>query len=250
MPTLTRRQFIWSSAAAGSAALGGCAGSLERLAPAPGFPPVPWSWRAEERRLLSGTHAPFELVLRASPRATVLRRIARPVPPGLDLAVVEKRMGLTMKERKGVGLAGPQVGLSLRVATLMLGYRGDHPEVVFVRNPAIVERSDQSLECYEGCLSIPDVGGLVRRSRWVKVQHTTAEGELITREAEGPDAILWQHELDHLDGVLYVDRLQGPLLPMDEVRRRREAQPQVGLDPLDRLELMARAGGPRSTLLL
>jgi peptide deformylase len=66
------------------------------------------------------------------------------------------------------------------------------------------------------------VGGLVRRNRWLRLEYDTADGARATAEAEGYNAVLWQHELDHLDGVIYLDRLLGELLPMDEVRRRRK----------------------------
>jgi len=109
---------------------------------------------------------------------------------------------------------------------LMLDYKTDHPRTVFVRNPLIAERSDETIEGYAGCLSIPGVGGLVRRNRGIRVEHATIEGEVVSCEAEGPNAVLWQHELDHLDGVLYVDKVLGELLPMEEVRRlRKQAEP-------------------------
>jgi len=113
----------------------------------------------------------------------------------------------------------------------MLGYRGEQPQQIFVRNPLILERSDELVEGYEGCLSIPGVGGLVRRNRWIQLSYEDLEGRPRRAEAEGPDAVLWQHELDHLDGVLYIDRLLGELLPMEEVRRRRKLQ-GLRLDPL------------------
>jgi peptide deformylase len=130
----------------------------------------------------------------------------------------------TMEAAKGVGLAAPQVGLYIRAATLKLDYKTDTPRTLFVRNPKILERSDETVEGYEMCLSIPGIGGLVRRSRWIKIVHTSLEGRELTTEAEGHNAVLWQHELDHLDGVLYVDKVIGELLPADEVRRRRKQQ--------------------------
>ena len=140
----------------------------------------------------------------------------------MDLTAVAARMEQTMNAAEGVGIAGPQVGLALRVATLKLDYKTDAPTTIFVRNPVIVERSEETVEGYEGCLSVPGVGGLVRRSQWIALEHDTPEGETVRTEAEGPNAVLWQHELDHLDGVLYLDRLLGELLPMEEVRRRRK----------------------------
>lgn len=200
----------------------GCA-TRPLLSPAPGFPAEAWSLAPRERELIRADRADFDLVVRGRAGA-VLRRRARPVPPHQDLARVAQRMERTMRGAGGVGIAGPQVGLSLRIATLMLDYKSEHPRVVFVRNPMIVERSDSNIEGYEGCLSVPDVGGLVRRSAWIRVQHTSSEGEVLTQTAEGYNAVLWQHELDHLDGVLYLDRLLGQLLPSDEVRRRRREQ--------------------------
>ena len=213
----SRRGFLLLA----SGGLAGCGASA--LAPAPGFPRRPFALNPAERALVAAARQDFVVVLRGGQRAAVLRAAARPVPPGLDLSRVAARMERTMRQAKGVGIAGPQVGLSLRVATLMLDYRTDKPRVMFVRNPVIVERSDQLMDGYEGCLSVPGVGGLVRRNRWIKVQYTTAQGEVRSADAEGPNAVLWQHELDHLDGVLYLDRLVGQLLPMDEVRRRRKA---------------------------
>jgi peptide deformylase len=167
----------------------------------------------------------FDVVVRDGPLAHVLRRRARAVPAGLDLDAIAKRMEKTMKTAVGVGIAGPQVGLSIRCVVVMLDYKTKTPRIEFVRNPVIVERSDESVEGYEGCLSVPGVGGLARRSQWIRVEHSAPDGTILTAQAEGYNAVLWQHELDHLDGVVYVDRLQGGLLPMDEVRRlRKEAE--------------------------
>ncbi|MCU0665380.1 MAG: peptide deformylase [Myxococcota bacterium] len=164
----------------------------------------------------------FDIVTRQSPTCRVLRQRTRRVQPLVDLSIIASRMEATMLAAKGVGVAGPQVGLNLRIATLMLDYKSDKPRIQSFRNPFIIERSDDSVEGYEGCLSIPGVGGMVRRSSWVRVSHETLKGETLFEEAQGYNAVLWQHELDHLEGILYVDKLLGDLLPMDEVRRRRE----------------------------
>ena len=216
----TRRRFL-SLSSAGLLGLTGCGGAAS-LARAPGFPPERWSWTPAEAALIAASRDDFVVLLRGGAESAVLRAAARPVPVGLDLSRVAARMERTMRKAKGVGIAGPQVGLGLRVTTLMLDYKTKKPRVVFVRNPVIVRRSDEVMDGYEGCLSIPGVGGLVRRNRWLKVQYTDARGQVLSAEAEGPNAVLWQHELDHLDGVLYLDRLQGKLMPMDEVRRLRK----------------------------
>jgi peptide deformylase len=165
---------------------------------------------------------PLPLVTRDSAEAAVLRSRAHEVPAGLRLDALAAAMGQKMHSAQGVGIAGPQVGVPLRVAVLLLGYRGPAPHAVFVRNPVIVERSDETMPSYEGCLSVPGVGGLVKRNRWVRVRWLDLHEQAQETRAEGPDAVLWQHELDHLDGVLYVDRLQGELIPSEEMRRRRK----------------------------
>jgi peptide deformylase len=126
-----------------------------------------------------------------------------------------------MHDTGGVGIAAPQVGLSVRLAILMVDYKTDAPRIVAVCNPCITERSDETEPGYEGCLSIPDKGGLVRRNQWIRVEYSSLDGEKHADTYEGPNAVLWQHELDHLDGILYVDRLVGDLLPWEEVKRLR-----------------------------
>lgn len=214
MVQLSRRNFVFS--ALGALGLG----SVSACASMPGAKgSFQWTDRESAHLRLGGDS--FEIVVRGE---RVLRRLARPVPKGLNLQKVSARMEQAMKKAGGVGLAGPQVGLSLRIATLMLDYKTDHPRTIFVRNPVIVERSDECAEGYEGCLSIPGVGGKVRRNRWIRIEHTNEHGEIIHTEAEGPNAVLWQHEIDHLDGILYVDKLLGKLLPMEKVRELRKIE--------------------------
>ncbi|HUU00131.1 MAG TPA: peptide deformylase [Myxococcota bacterium] len=214
----SRREMLALSGLATLPLFSGCAGpSVSRR----GF-----VWRDDESLRLNGRREEFEVVTRGSPGTRVLRLWARPVPAGLDLEDVARRMEAAMRHKGGVGIAGPQVGLSLRVAVLELDYKTDHPFTVFARNPLILERSDDTQDGYEGCLSIPDVGGLVRRNRWIKVRYETNAGKVVSTEAQGPNAVLWQHEIDHLEGILYVDKLQGDLLPMEEVRRLRKAAEQ------------------------
>ncbi|MCP4676417.1 MAG: peptide deformylase [Deltaproteobacteria bacterium] len=226
MYELKRRAFLSLSSAAGASWLAGCAakqgGTTSVEACQDRSPIDDFVWLSDEQLLVEASRDDFDVVVRGGSGSGVLRARARSVPPKLDLSRISERMEKTMGSAGGVGIAGPQVGLYLRVATLMLDYKSETPKTIFVRNPVIVDRSDVTIDGYEGCLSIPDVGGMVRRNRWIKVEHNTFEGETITVEAEDYNAILWQHELDHLDGILYVDKLLGELLPMDEVRRRRE----------------------------
>ncbi len=227
MREFRRRQLLRLTALSAASALTGCCRPPKAGVVSPEASEPPWLPR--ERRLLAAERDDFDLVLRAGPHGAVLRERARSVPPELDLSPLARRMVETMERAKGVGLAGPQVGFALRVAVLKLDYKTDHPRTVFVRNPLIVERSDECIEGYEMCLSVPGVGGLVRRNRWLKITYEDAHGQVVSTEAEDFNSVLWQHELDHLDGTLYVDLLRGELLSAEEVRRRRQ-QAEKGED--------------------
>ncbi len=114
----------------------------------------------------------------------------------------------TMYYAEGIGLAAPQIGVSLRVCVLDLRDE-DNPEAgrwVFV-NPVIVESSEEEDKASEGCLSIPEMEEVVARPARVTVRGFDPEGEAVEVEAEGLLARALQHEIDHLDGVLFIDRL-------------------------------------------
>ena len=114
----------------------------------------------------------------------------------------------TMYYAEGIGLAAPQIGVSLRVCVLDLRDEDD-PEAgrwVFV-NPVIVESSEEEDKASEGCLSIPEMEEVVARPARVTVRGFDPEGEAVEVEAEGLLARALQHEIDHLDGVLFIDRL-------------------------------------------
>lgn len=108
----------------------------------------------------------------------------------------------TMYEEDGVGLAAPQVGMLKRIAVIDIGE--DNPIVLI--NPEIIEESGKAI-MEEGCLSIPERTGEVIRSKNIKVRSLYREGKQIEFEAEGFEARAIQHEMDHLDGVLFIDKL-------------------------------------------
>ena len=116
----------------------------------------------------------------------------------------------TMHEYAGVGLAAPQVHESIRVFVAMLdadgGGEGD--AVVFI-NPEITVKGDQTVEGWEGCLSIPDIRGRVPRAQHISVTALDRSGKRFELELKDFPARVVQHETDHLDGVLFFDRMRS-----------------------------------------
>jgi peptide deformylase len=123
-------------------------------------------------------------------------------------------MQATMLERNGVGIAAPQVYVSKRVIIVAsrpnLRYP-DAPEMdaVVMVNPEILEQSEVTVLGEEGCLSVPNERGQVTRAETIKVQSFTLQGELVETVFQGFPARIVQHEIDHLNGILFVDRLSA-----------------------------------------
>ncbi len=116
----------------------------------------------------------------------------------------------TMYHDKGVGLAAPQVGVSKRVIVIddkvtEEGERGPHP--LYMVNPEIIEKSEEMILFNEGCLSVPGQSAEVERHFKVKVKYLDYNGKEQVLEAEDYLAVIIQHETDHLDGILYIDRI-------------------------------------------
>ena len=118
-----------------------------------------------------------------------------------DLARLAEDMLATMYEAPGVGLAAPQIGISKRVFVADIG---DGPFVMV--NPRIVETSG-SWKFEEGCLSVPDIFADVDRPATCRVRYQDLEGETHEEELEGLMATCLQHEMDHLEGILFIDHL-------------------------------------------
>lgn len=113
----------------------------------------------------------------------------------------------TMYKAPGVGLAAPQVGVNLRVIVVDVSVRQeDTPGLIQLINPEIISSGGRQVE-EEGCLSIPGFSSEVRRKANVKVQGLDRNGKLIEIEGSGLLARAFQHEIDHIDGILYIDRL-------------------------------------------
>ncbi len=121
----------------------------------------------------------------------------------------------TMYDAEGVGLAGPQVGILKRIVVIDVSPEQDSPMVLI--NPRIV-KTDGSQTGWEGCLSVPGKSGQVTRPMNVTAEYTDLDGNAVTLEAEGFLARAVCHELDHLDGHLYVEKVEGRLYDNSELR--------------------------------
>jgi peptide deformylase len=165
----------------------------------------------------------------------ILRAKALPIPPDqIPTAPVQRLiddMFETMREYSGIGLAAPQVhsGLRVFVAGLREGDVGqavpDDGEMPFMAliNPELTMVGEATDEGWEGCLSIPDIRGLVPRAPSVRVQAFDRTGKRVVFTASGLPARVIQHENDHLDGVLFFDRMKSfeSLAFLEEYRRFR-----------------------------
>lgn len=157
----------------------------------------------------------LEILTHPDPR---LREVAKPVEK-VDASLGEFIDDLfeTMYDAPGVGLAATQVGVAKRVAVMDCSEKHDDPVVLI--NPEILE-SDELTEVNEGCLSIPGIEDKVMRNHRVKMRALDRNGEAFEMEAEGLMAQAIQHEIDHLDGKLYIDQLSS--LKRDRIRKKLE----------------------------
>ena len=138
-----------------------------------------------------------------------LRKICRPQEKfDRRLAVLLQDMADTMYKAEGVGLAAPQVGILRRIA--VVDVTADHTGLLELVNPEIIE-ADGTQTGREGCLSLPGRQGVVTRPRHVRVRYQNRKGETLEHDAEGFEARAVCHELDHLDGTLYIDRMDREL---------------------------------------
>lgn len=149
----------------------------------------------------------------------ILRQKTRPITTfDDDLQTLIDNMIETMREANGVGLAAPQVGLPLRLAVVetLPEYDDEGEEIEGTRdlyviaNPEIVWTARDEVTGIEGCLSIPGYLGEVYRSTAIRVRAQDRNGKKIKLRLKGWDARIFQHEIDHLDGVLYIDKLSDP----------------------------------------
>lgn len=162
----------------------------------------------------------------------VLRRKARTVNTfGKNLQTLIDDMIETMREAPGVGLAAPQVNVSERLIVVEYADGEDkedegQPEVpkklYVMLNPEIVKKSEETLMGVEGCLSIPNLVGEVERHAAIQVKGLNRHGKPAKVKAEGWLARIFQHEIDHLNGILFPDRAKRVWQPQDEVEPEQE----------------------------
>jgi peptide deformylase len=188
-----------------------------------------------------------EPVLRQCARQLSQEEIAIPETQQLILSMQE-----TMRDAPGVGLAAPQIGLPLQLAVIedrpeyskdvssdRLAERQRQPVAFQVLiNPRIVEQSGEQVEFFEGCLSLAGFSALVKRSRQVAVEYWDERGQPRRVEAQGWYARILQHEIDHLNGRLYIDRMESrSFMSIDNIGRYWKDMPveairrALGIDP-------------------
>jgi len=150
----------------------------------------------------------------------ILRKKAHKVTDfGKEFRTLVADMVETMRDAPGVGLAAPQVALLLRL--IVVEYGDDEDEKVpkklyVVANPEIVEKSEEKVLGIEGCLSVPDLIGEVERNESVVVKGQNRQGQPVKIKASGWLARIFQHEIDHLDGIVYTDLTDKVWKPTSE----------------------------------
>ncbi len=152
-----------------------------------------------------------EILKMGDPR---LLRVARPVADPADpaLRAIIADMYETMAAASGVGLAAPQIGVDLRLMIFGFDANPRYPDMPPVPattliNPWLEILTDEREEGWEGCLSVPGMRGMVPRATRIRYGGTLEGGGVLEREAEGFHARVFQHEYDHLDGILYPRRI-------------------------------------------
>ncbi|HTX06888.1 MAG TPA: peptide deformylase [Steroidobacteraceae bacterium] len=144
----------------------------------------------------------------------LLRQVARPVQRfDTELTALITDMNDTMRALNGAGLAAPQIGVGLRVVIFEVTVNPRYPEAPAIPytvliNPELIPLGDEQEESWEGCLSVPGLRGLVPRFRKLRYRGFDLEGAPLDRTVEGFHARVVQHEVDHLDGILYPERIR------------------------------------------
>ena len=138
----------------------------------------------------------------------ILKQVSKPVETvDDDLRALMDDMLETMYAAPGIGLAAIQVGVPKRVIVMDLAREGEPPAPRYFINPEILWASEETAPYEEGCLSVPEIFDEVERPSQVKLRYLDYNGKTVEEEAEGLYAVCIQHEMDHLEGVLFIDYL-------------------------------------------
>ena len=138
----------------------------------------------------------------------VLKQVSKPVAKVDDaLRALMDDMLETMYDAPGIGLAAIQIGEPVRVIVMDLAREGEPKAPQYFVNPEILWASEETQPYEEGCLSVPEYYDEVERPAQVKLRYLNYQGEHVEEDAEGMYAVCIQHEMDHLDGVLFIDHL-------------------------------------------
>ena len=138
-----------------------------------------------------------------------LKEVSKPVEGGVtdDIRALMDDMLETMYDAPGIGLAAIQIGVPLRVIVMDLAGAEEDPAPRFYVNPEILPLSEDTAPYEEGCLSVPDVFDEVERPVECRVRYLNYQGEAVEEDATGLFAVCIQHEMDHLEGTLFIDHL-------------------------------------------
>ena len=160
-----------------------------------------------------------------------LKQISKPVDKvDAEIAKLMDDMLETMYAAPGIGLAAPQVGVLKRVLVIDIDREGEHTGPLKMANPEIVDVSEDDASYEEGCLSVPEHYAEVERPARVTVRYLDQQNEIRTLQAEGLLATCIQHEMDHLDGILFIDRisaLKRNIILRKLVKARKEAEKEA-----------------------
>ncbi|MBP2293069.1 peptide deformylase [Azospirillum rugosum] len=157
----------------------------------------------------------------------VLKQKAKPVEKvDARVAKLMDDMVETMYAAKGIGLAAPQIGVLERVIVVDVHEKDEEPNPIRLANPEIVWKSDETSVCEEGCLSVPDQFAEVTRPSAIRVRYLDEKNEVREMEADGMLATCIQHEIDHLNGVLFVDYLS--MLKRNMILRKVQKMQRAG----------------------
>ena len=138
----------------------------------------------------------------------MLKRVSDPVAEVTDeTRALMDDMLETMYAAPGIGLAAVQVGVPQRVIVMDLAREGEEAQPRYFVNPEILETDDEAVPYEEGCLSVPEIYDTVDRPKRAKITYLDYSGERVTEWAEGLYAVCIQHEMDHLEGIVFLDHL-------------------------------------------